>query len=59
VVKLVCQRQTKLEFQMGKRKLEMIETIISHNLPDELSGTYEAKGVFNKINNQFIAKSAN
>jgi hypothetical protein len=44
---------------MGKREIEMIETIIHRNLPDEFSGTYEAKGVYNKINNKFVAKSEN
>ena len=31
----------------------MVETIVSRNLPDEFSGTYEAKGVNNWISNYF------
>jgi hypothetical protein len=45
--------QTKLRYQMGKREVEMIETITRHNLPDEFSGTYEAKGVWNRQVNYF------
>lgn len=44
----------KLKYKMGKREVEMIETIARKNLPEEFSGTYEAKGVFNIIENKFI-----
>jgi len=47
--------KTKLNFKMGKREIEMIETIIVRNLPDELSATYKAKGVFNIVKNRFIS----
>ncbi|MCY1660223.1 hypothetical protein [Chryseobacterium sp. SL1] len=40
---------------MGKREIEMIETVTVRNLPDEFSGTYEAKGVFNIVRNKFIS----
>jgi len=43
-----------LKYDMGKRKVEMIETITSRNLPDEFSSTYESKGVWNKVVNHFI-----
>lgn len=42
-----------LNYKMGKREVEMIETITVNNLPDELSGTYEAKGVWNLVKNTF------
>ncbi len=45
--------KSKLKFKMGKRELEMIETITVRNLPKEFSGTYEAKGVFNLVTNRF------
>ena len=45
--------KTKLLYDMGKRRLEMIETIITRNLPDEFSGTYDAKGVHNIVRNYF------
>ena len=38
---------------MNGRKVEMVETITKRNLPDEFSGTYEAKGVFNIQENFF------
>jgi len=31
----------------------MVETIVTRNLPDEFTGTYEAKGVWNKVINHF------
>jgi len=47
--------KSRLNFKMGKREIEMIETITVRNLPDEFSGTYEAKGVFNVVKNKFIS----
>jgi uncharacterized membrane protein len=49
--------KSRLKFKMGKREIEMIETITSRNLPDEFSGTYEAKGVYNIIKNRFVKLS--
>ena len=46
--------KAKLKYKMGKREIEMIETITKRNLPDEFNGTYEARGVFNIIENKFI-----
>jgi hypothetical protein len=46
--------QAKLKYKMGKREIEMIETITRRNFPDEFNGTYEAKGVFNVMENIFI-----
>lgn len=45
--------QTRLEYQMGKRSFEMIETIIANRLPDEIHSTYETTGVFNTQKNYF------
>ncbi len=45
--------KSKLLYKMGKREIEMIETITKMNLPDEFNGTYEAKGVLNVIENHF------
>lgn len=47
--------KSRLVFQMGKRRLEMIETITVRNLPDEFSGTYEANGVLNLVKNEFLS----
>jgi hypothetical protein len=46
--------KSRLKFQMGKRKVEMIETITKKNLPQEFDGVYEAKGVWNATANKFI-----
>jgi carbon monoxide dehydrogenase subunit G len=46
--------KSRLKFKMGRREIEMIETITTRNLPDEFTGTYEAKGVFNIVKNRFI-----
>jgi len=51
--------KSKLKYKMGKRDIEMIETITVRNLPDEFSGTYEAKGVFNIVKNYFRPVSEN
>lgn len=49
--------RTRLVFQMGKRRIEMIETITNRRLPYEYDGTYEAQGVFNSVRNRFTAMS--
>lgn len=45
--------QMELHYEMGKRKVVMIETIIKRNLPDEFHATYDAKGVHNIQKNYF------
>ncbi len=40
--------------KMGKREVEMIETITTHNYPEEFSATYEADSVWNLIENRFV-----
>lgn len=45
--------KSKLVYDMNGRVVEMIETITSRNLPNEFSGTYEAKGVWNVMQNFF------
>jgi hypothetical protein len=47
--------KARLNYLMGKRKIELIETVTAKNLPDEFSGTYEAKGIWNKVENRFYA----
>ena len=46
--------KSKLRFKMGKREMEMVETITSKNLPEEFSGTYEADGTLNIVKNSFV-----
>lgn len=45
--------KTRLNYKMGKREVEMIETITVRNLPDEFSATFEAKSVWNMVKNTF------
>jgi len=45
--------KSKLLYDMNGRKVELIETIVSRNLPDEFSGTYETQGVHNLNENRF------
>ena len=46
--------RSRLRYTMGKKEIEMIETITSRQLPDEFSATYEAKGVWNQVVHRFI-----
>ena len=50
---------SRLKYKMGKREIEMIETITNNNLPEEFAGTYDAKGVHNIMSNKFISLSEN
>lgn len=43
----------RLKYDMGKRKVEMIETLKVYDLPREFTATYEAKGVWNEVKNYF------
>lgn len=51
--------KSRLKFLEGKRDIEMIETIIERNEPEEFSGTYEMKGTRNLIKNSFRELSDN
>lgn len=46
----------KLMMAFGKRKMAMIETILRNELPSHFEGTYEMKGIYNRIHNSFEAK---
>jgi hypothetical protein len=45
--------KSKMQYKMGKREIDMVETITIKNLPKEFSATYEAKGVWNEMKNYF------
>ncbi len=47
--------KSKLTHQMGKRTIEMIETITERDLPRCFNGNYVAKGVYNEVGNAFEA----
>lgn len=44
---------SRLRYKMGRRDVEMTETITYRDLPHRFDGTYEANGVFNIISNRF------
>lgn len=46
--------KSRLRFKIGKRDMEMIETVLVRNLPDEFSGSYEARGTLNLVTNRFV-----
>ncbi len=48
-----------LKYQFGKREIELTETITVQNLPDEFSGIYEMKGMWNEVKNYFIEVDEN
>lgn len=47
--------KSKMVYKMGKREVSMIETITLKDLPDRFAGTYEAKGVWNEVSNEFVS----
>jgi carbon monoxide dehydrogenase subunit G len=51
--------KSRLKYKMGSREIEMIETITKRDLPKEFSGTYDAKGVHNIIENRFYPVGEN
>ncbi|WP_421753037.1 SRPBCC family protein [Croceimicrobium sp.] len=46
----------RLKFEMGKRKMEMVETITERNLPERYATSYETAGVYNEVLNEFIVQ---
>ncbi|NOU60743.1 SRPBCC family protein [Marinifilum caeruleilacunae] len=50
---------SKMIFKQGKREIEMLETVISLNLPDEFIASYEAKGVYNLAKISFLPMGDN
>ena len=45
--------KNKLKYKMGNREIEMEETIIKNDLPEQFHANYAAKGVFNIQENFF------
>jgi hypothetical protein len=46
--------RSKLVHQLGKRWIEMVETITVRDLPERFDGTYDAPGVHNVVRNRFL-----
>lgn len=47
--------KSRMKYQMGKRTVEMVETILKNDLPHRFDATYEAPKVYNKLENYFEA----
>ena len=45
--------RSRLKFKMGKREIDMVETILKINSPKKFYTSYEAQGVFNTQKNHF------
>ncbi|WP_353779531.1 SRPBCC family protein [Winogradskyella sp. 3972H.M.0a.05] len=43
----------RLNYQFGKRKMELMETVTKRNFPDEFHATYNTKGMHNIQKNYF------
>ncbi len=48
-----------MKFELGKRKMEIVETILESNLPERMVTTYASKGVNNIIFTKMEAQSDN
>jgi len=49
--------QMQLDYDFGKRKMSLTETIVKNEFPQAFHATYEAKGVYNLQENHFEALS--
>ncbi|GAB4509407.1 MAG: hypothetical protein OHK0046_04330 [Anaerolineae bacterium] len=49
----------KLVFDEGNRGMEMVETIVKHDLPQAFSSTYETANVHNTVENHFESAGPN
>jgi carbon monoxide dehydrogenase subunit G len=47
------------KFKMGSGEMEMLETVIIRNFPDEFTVTYQAKGVYNIVKSKFVKLDEN
>ena len=45
--------KSRMVYDEGGRRIEMVETVLRRELPELFSGTYEAKGVWNEVVNRF------
>ncbi len=45
--------RSEMHFEMGKRKISMVETILNRNFPEQFKTSYSTKGVYNEVDNRF------
>lgn len=46
--------KSRLKYKIGKREIELIETITVRDLPNEFSGTYDTETMSNSMVNKFV-----
>jgi len=51
--------KSKISYKTGKREMELTETILAYNLPDEMSARYEHTHMVNTMTNRFESLSEN
>ena len=51
--------RSRLVYQSGKRRIEMIETVTLRALPGTMNGTYETKGIRHEVRNRFESIAPN
>ncbi len=51
--------KSKIKYKVGKREIEMIQTITKHNFLGEFWGTYKTKGIWYEVKNYFIEIDSN
>ncbi len=51
--------KSRIIFQTGKQKMELIETILVKNIPNEKTGLHEYKHMVNTMTSRFIAMGEN
>lgn len=49
--------KSKLKFKTGNREMEMVETILSKNLPHEFKVAFEMNGGYNTVSQSFVKVS--
>jgi hypothetical protein len=49
----------RLRFELGRRKMSMMETITRNELPDHFDGYYEMKGMRSNVKNSFHSAGLN
>jgi hypothetical protein len=49
----------RLRFQLGRRKMAIMETITRNELPDHFDGSYELKGMRSDVQNSFMSSGLN
>lgn len=47
--------KSQLVYQLGRRRIELIETIVTNDLPDWFIGTYETDTMTNTMINRFVS----